>query len=261
MAWLHRLARLGDVNGIVEALADGDDLHAVGRCGLTPLMVAAGEGKVGVVRLLLERAAGVHQTDPDGQTALHFAARNGHLEAAKELVAFGACVDTHSASGITPLIEAARRNHSEVVDYLIKLGADPEVRDSVGRSCWEWLQVGGIAGEAETSFNEHRGELLDGLYPANVGHEHAVLRKMAEEPNAERFAAVHGRNVWCCSYGQYRFADPQIHAWAHRLAAILADRESLTACEERYLTGEELEEARAVRAKAERRARRYRAKN
>jgi hypothetical protein len=106
----------------------------------------------------------------------------------------------------------------------------------------------------EALLEQVKGSMVNGLYTALPGMEHNVRRKMTEESNPDRFAAIHGRHVWCCSYGLHRFEDPAVHTWAHRLAAILADRALLTECEERYLTGGDLADARRQREKDRRRA-------
>ncbi len=254
MAWLHRLARLGDLSGVAKAVAAGDDPNSVTPDGWTPLLLAAREGHVEVVESLLRAGAHLHVAHPNGRSALHFTCRNGHAEVARRLVACGMPVDSKTRFGVTPLIEAARGNHPVLVEALIELGANPETRDSRGRTAAEWLAVGGDVGEAEKRFLESQPELIDGLRRAGPALEQMVRQKMLEEPDADRFAAIHGRNVWCCSYGNLHFDDPTVHEWAHRLAAILAGRALLTQCEERYLSGEELLEARRFRQRRERRA-------
>ena len=253
MAWLHRLARMGDTRRVTEAIASGDDVNSVTRDGWTPLLLAAREGHAEVITALLAAGADLNLPHPNGRSPLHFAASNGHLAAVRTLAAAGADVNGVDGQGDTPLIEAAKFNRVEAVEALRELGSNTNWRDRDGMTADDWLSVGGVIGDAEAALERVKGPKVDGLYAATAGMEANVRRKMTEEPNADRFAAIHGRNVWCCSYGLHRFEDPAVHAWAHRLAAILADRALLTECEERYLTGEDFDQARERREKEQRR--------
>lgn len=53
---------------------------------LTPLMLAAMEGKTEVVRYLVRVGADVTLKGEDGMTALHMAAKSGHLEACRIII-------------------------------------------------------------------------------------------------------------------------------------------------------------------------------
>jgi len=60
---------------------EGAEINIQGTLeGFTPLMTAAAEGLVSVVRLLLAAGADVDLVDKDGDTALSFARQNGHTE-------------------------------------------------------------------------------------------------------------------------------------------------------------------------------------
>lgn len=56
----------------------------------TPLMEAAQEGHLDLVRYLLESAADVHAQTQTGDTALTYACENGHTDVADFLLQFGA---------------------------------------------------------------------------------------------------------------------------------------------------------------------------
>ncbi len=56
-------------------------LHSINPFrGQTPLMVAAQENQITLVRLLIAAAARINQVDRDGKTALHHAAFRGERE-------------------------------------------------------------------------------------------------------------------------------------------------------------------------------------
>jgi ankyrin repeat protein len=67
-------------------LERGGDMLALGACGLTPLHVAAKNGRAETFRLLVKMGGDALAKDNDGNTALHFAAYDGHVETVKMLV-------------------------------------------------------------------------------------------------------------------------------------------------------------------------------
>ena len=82
-----------------------------------PLYVAASNGSLNCVMLLLEAGANKDQGRTDtGATPLHTAAHRGHLEVVRFLVESGANKDQGTTDdGTTPLYAAAEKGHLEVV--------------------------------------------------------------------------------------------------------------------------------------------------
>ena len=149
------LARLGPTNG--------RDLE-----GVTPLMRAVRDGRVDLVKALVDRGADVNAKDSDDFTALtfaaaagdaqivstllshgadpnvaaviraltplHLAARSGHQAAAASLLAAGANVDAKETGGQTPLFWAAVADYSDVVHTLLGAGAKVNLRDHDGNT-------------------------------------------------------------------------------------------------------------------------------
>jgi len=75
---LHIAALQGYMN-IVEILLDiGIDINSKNNNGNTALHVAAIHGNMNIVEILLDRGADINSKDNDGQTALHEAAANGY---------------------------------------------------------------------------------------------------------------------------------------------------------------------------------------
>lgn len=90
------------------------------------LLAAARDGRVEVVRTLLQEGADVNAARGDGLTALHLAAEGGHEAVADALVAAGAAVDAGTRIGrYTPLHVAARGGHDAIVARLLEAGAGP----------------------------------------------------------------------------------------------------------------------------------------
>ncbi|CAK9076997.1 Ankyrin-3 (ANK-3) (Ankyrin-G) [Durusdinium trenchii] len=89
--------------------------------GRPALHIAAEEGHVQCMSLLLEALAGVHAEKDKptlaGATPLHLAALNGHLEAVRTLLEAQCHTDARTSGGKTPL-------HGEIVRLLLEAGAE-----------------------------------------------------------------------------------------------------------------------------------------
>ncbi|XP_033643957.1 ankyrin repeat domain-containing protein 17-like isoform X1 [Asterias rubens] len=90
----------------------------------TPLMEAAQEGHVELVKFLLSKNANVRAITATGDTALTYACENGHTDVADVLLAAWADLEHESEGGRTPLMKAARAGHFCTVQYLISKGAE-----------------------------------------------------------------------------------------------------------------------------------------
>ncbi|XP_067003505.2 ankyrin repeat domain-containing protein 17 isoform X3 [Anabrus simplex] len=90
----------------------------------TPLMEAAQEGHLELVKYLLEASADVHATTQTGDTALTYACENGHTDVADLLLQYGADLEHESEGGRTPLMKACRAGHLCTVQFLISKRAD-----------------------------------------------------------------------------------------------------------------------------------------
>jgi len=93
---------------------------------LTPLMLAAREGDVGVARTLVAAKADTNAVAGDGKTALALAIFNGNYEVASFLVDAGADVNKADAQRFTPLFWAVdRRNMETAPNFPWMVTADP----------------------------------------------------------------------------------------------------------------------------------------
>lgn len=247
MSHLHWAARVGKVEEALTALAQGDDVNAMNVHHASALMLAAHEGHLAVVDLLLDAGADVGLAHPNGRTALHFAASKGYLKIVEALVAHGADVNALSRGGCTPALEAAQFNHTGVVAFLREQGTDMTRKDRQDMIADEWLADGGVMGRSAKQIPEYLAS------PSRRASEEKSVRKLMERGlSADEFAATHGRRTLVWSYGQHPFDDPEVERWAKRVAEVLFTPGLLAECEERFLLGDELEDARRCR---ERRAR------
>lgn len=152
MAHIHRATRLGNYQEVLAELDSESDVNSVSIHHFTPLMLAAWEGYLPIVNLLLGKGANPNIAHPNGRTALHLSCSKGHEEVVQALLAHGANINADSERGDSPAIEAAQFNHQSVVEILRKRQADMEHRDKQGRTADDWLLLGGVAGLFKKTF-------------------------------------------------------------------------------------------------------------
>ena len=132
---LHLAAREGHVEVVDLLVAAGAATAATTRIGdYTPLHLAGGAGHAGVVRALLGAGADpAAVTSSSGVTPLHLAAEaRGGEDAVRSLLEHGAPVNARERSaGQTPLIFAAAGGRSAAVAELMRHGADPSITTEV----------------------------------------------------------------------------------------------------------------------------------
>eukprot|EP00947_MAST-08B_sp_MAST-8B-sp1_P005572 g5572.t1 len=167
--------------------------------GRKMLLDAAQEGKLALVRGLLEAGVDKDLADEEGYTSLHYAALYGHGKVAEFLLKAGADKEKVPSFGDTPLHCAAREGHGEVAALLLKFGAD---KNKVN-SDMETPLVVAARGERDTIM-----ELLlkagadiektngNGDTPlivaAENGHEKAVTLLLAAGADKDKVASIGG---------------------------------------------------------------------
>jgi outer membrane protein assembly factor BamB len=98
---LWQAARDGDTAGITAALAKGADVNAKSRYDVTPLIFAAGSGRLEAVKLLISRGADINAQDTFYRArAAEMAITNGYADVAVYLLQNGADGDALLAMGV-----------------------------------------------------------------------------------------------------------------------------------------------------------------
>lgn len=122
---IHTAAEQGNVSAVRSQLAWGENPDARTLLSRdTPLIKAAANGHIEVVKLLLEQGADVNRHNEGGETPLHYAARNGHVEVMEILLDHGADVTAKGTGCGTPLQWAARSGQIKAAELLLAHDAD-----------------------------------------------------------------------------------------------------------------------------------------
>jgi hypothetical protein len=90
----------------------------------TPLMVAAGEGHLNAVEVMVVRGANVNARDIDGETALMYAASQGNSDVVDYLLKNGANPRLVSHTGLTLIHCLVRGENLDLIDVLVRAGVD-----------------------------------------------------------------------------------------------------------------------------------------
>jgi ankyrin repeat protein len=125
-------AQSGHVGLVRRLLAAGANPKAVDADKTGALSAAVASGKVGCVEVLLQ--AGVKLPGGKKHNLLARAAKRGNAAIVEVLARAGAPVDAPDQFGNTPLIETAEAGHVAVVQRLIALGADVNHRNNHGET-------------------------------------------------------------------------------------------------------------------------------
>ena len=109
---LFEAVKSGDVNTVrILFKCNNDTCTTDDGHRSTQLIHAAANGRVEVVRVLLEGGANVERVNAYQRTALYIAASHGHLEVCRLLLDWGAKVDPVDWLKETPLHDAVQRGH------------------------------------------------------------------------------------------------------------------------------------------------------
>lgn len=127
---LHLAAQEGHLAVVRLLVSHGSQVNKKSHDGKTALRAAAIEGHHNVVEYLLSVDADINYRDADGRSTLYVLALENKHKTAAFLLEKGALVDIVDLEGRTPLHVAAWQGHYELIDVLCKFGANIDAEDN-----------------------------------------------------------------------------------------------------------------------------------
>lgn len=167
-----------DEEAVKRMLRSGFAVNQKDASGRTPLMVAAGLGRAGIVRCLLENGADVHILDDVmGASALHFAAQGGDIETAALLLNHGAHLNLQTpASGLTSLMTAVWHRQREMTEFLLSQDRiNAKLRSTFGSTARDLIEATAVVGGG----TDDRQEGMDEWVALFDQHEAKMAEMMA----------------------------------------------------------------------------------
>ncbi|KFR11770.1 Ankyrin repeat and EF-hand domain-containing protein 1 [Opisthocomus hoazin] len=116
--------------------------------GRTPLMEAAREGVLELVRGLLERGGDVNQFDLERHSAAHFAAKGGFFEILRIISAYNGDLGLIAMNGNTPLHYAAEGGFTNCCKFIGQRGCDPTRKNLLTKTARAVAKEGGFKAAA-----------------------------------------------------------------------------------------------------------------
>ena len=187
---LHDAVYDGNLRKVMRMVQQGADIDKNGNnnLGATPLMIAANNGDLAIVRYLVEQGADKEKVLNDGTSPLMFAIQEGHMAVVRYLVEQGVDKNRADHDGNTPLIIAAHEGKLDIVQYLVEQGVDKNQADHEGYTpLMLAVQEGDMAvvrylveqgADKENALNDGTTPLMLAIHEGNMA---AVVRYLVEQ--------------------------------------------------------------------------------
>lgn len=183
---LLQAAQDGQLELVRAHLRRGAKVDARGADGSTALLLAAHRGHSGVVKALIGKGAAVNVRQRDGSTALMLAAEEGHSTLVHDLLDTGADVNARAGNGSTALLVAARSGRAAAVQALLGRGADPSAMTTGGHTAVSLARAQGWTEVVRLLTGEQApGDVAQ--RPGDVARQPGAARGVSD-PAVDRFA-------------------------------------------------------------------------
>jgi ankyrin repeat protein len=133
-------ARNGNHQMLETLLKNKANVLKINKYGDSAPMLAAIDGHLEAVKML---AAAGADLDPVGWTPLIYAAFNGHVDILRFLLDQDVDIDAQSANGTTALMAASRNGHLAAVTLLLERKADPDLANQKGGTALDMSRTAG----------------------------------------------------------------------------------------------------------------------
>ncbi|XP_054713567.1 serine/threonine-protein phosphatase 6 regulatory ankyrin repeat subunit B-like [Uloborus diversus] len=130
---LHFAAKGSSLETIKFVLEQNLDANVKDITGQSPLHVAAAYGRKNIVTFFVQKV-GLHVDDLDNycKTPLHIAAKNGHIDTVEVLLQNGANTIAHDLRGLSPVYYAIINHHLNVAKILLQKDASVSINEATG---------------------------------------------------------------------------------------------------------------------------------
>lgn len=173
---INLAASLGHADIVEHLLLSGAHPDARDRyTGRTPLISAALNKHMDVMRKLLQHFSNASLQAWDGSTALHLVSQHGDVQMAAELLNNGANIEARRDVSLTPLHDAVVNGSEKMVTFLLERGAEKEARTHSGQTPLLLATQEGRTGALSVLL--HAGADIEALDSNGLNVLHTAARK------------------------------------------------------------------------------------